>query len=597
MPDKVRRATDKELVKLENKISGIYKRSQKELKKGWADYMEESAKDISEYETAYKTALKTNDTKKIRKAKENLKDAKLRQTLMNDHYKSMINDVTTKIANVNKIALAYINDKMPMIYSMNHNAIAPTAKSLGVDFSIVNEHAVRNLIKSGDIKLPYKKLNEIKDKRWNTKKLNSSVLQGIIQGESMDKIADRILPVVDNNKSASIRNARTMVTGVENQGRFDSFKELQDMGTVIKKKWISVADDRTRIWHLVMDGQERELKDSFVDGNGNKLKYPADPDGKPETVYNCRCGIEPVIVGFKDKEGNVNYIDRTLHEETRHQKEIDKEITTRENATKKGKEENVNNSGSWINDKEAPPSYLEFTNAKDYRTAKDKYINKYGEEQYYQLKELQEKHTSDWYFGFDDVERKTEMAKRFDDTITKLQERYELANNMHLTIGEYDLVKDKLTEIQKLRATGDCAAQAWINPDTNEGVIGYFMGHGSTFDYDLKYRNEALREKKELLSVFANDSAEGIAIHEYGHLMSEYLDLGMVYEEKNSLEYYEWYKSLTKEEIKKGVSKYAATNRGEFEAECFAELQTNNPRLIAVKYGEYLMRAIKNAKK
>lgn len=332
MPDKVRKATDKELVKLENKISGIYKRSQKELKKGWADYMEESAKDISEYETAYKTALKTNDTKKIKKAKENLKDAKLRQTLMNDHYKSMINDVTTKIANVNKIALAYINDKMPMIYSMNHNAIAPTAKSLGVDFSIINEHAVRNLIKSGDIKLPYKKLNEVKDKRWNTKKLNSSVLQGIIQGESMDKIADRILPVVDNNKSASIRNARTMVTSVENQGRHDSFTELEEMGVVSKKKWIAVADERTRTWHLVMDGQEQDLKDKFVDGNGNKLRYPADPEGKPETVYNCRCGIELVPIGFRDKDGNINYIDRSLHNETRHEKEIAEEIKERRKA-------------------------------------------------------------------------------------------------------------------------------------------------------------------------------------------------------------------------------------------------------------------------
>lgn len=337
MPDKVRKATDKELVKLENKISAIYKRSQKDLRKQWTAYMEQSAVVISEYQKAYEAALATRDMKKINKAKEDLKDAKFKQTVYNDHYRSMLNDVTTKIANVNKIALAYANDKMPAIYAMNHNAIAQTAKSLGIDFTIVNEHAVRNLIKAGDIKLPHKKLNVAKDKRWNTKKLNSSVLQGIIQGDSMDEIADRILLIVDNNKNAAIRNARTMVTGAENQGRLDSFFELEEMGTVLKKKWLAVADERTRTWHLVMDGQEQELKDKFVDGNGNKLMCPGDPSAKPETVYNCRCGIETVIIGFRDSNGKINYIDRSLHEDTGHNAKVQEELKIRESANKKQK--------------------------------------------------------------------------------------------------------------------------------------------------------------------------------------------------------------------------------------------------------------------
>lgn len=39
------------------------------------------------------------------------------------------------------------------------------------------------------------------------------------------------------------------------------------------------------------------------------------------------------------------------------------------------------------------------------------------------------------------------------------------------------------------------------------------------------------------------------------------------------------------------------TNRGEFEAECFAELLTGNPRPIAVKFSEYLNRCVESAKK
>lgn len=308
MADKIRKATDKELVKLERKISGVYRQSQKEIKERWTAYMEQSAVKINQYEKAYDAAVISQDAKEIKKAKKALKNAKLEQTLYNDRYKEMVGSVTDKLYDANKIALAYANDKMYKIYSMNHNAIAPTADSLGISFTIVNEKTVRNLAKSGDIKLPYKKLNKIKDARWNTKKLNSAVLQGIIQGDSMDRIAERILPIVHNNESAAIRNARTMVTGAENQGRLDSFQELQDMGTVIKKKWIATLDDRVREWHAEMDGDEVDLDENFVDGNGNELQYPGDPDAEPETVYNCRCAMEAVIIGFKDENGKTNYL-------------------------------------------------------------------------------------------------------------------------------------------------------------------------------------------------------------------------------------------------------------------------------------------------
>ena len=51
---------------------------------------------------------------------------------------------------------------------------------------------------------------------------------------------------------------------------------------------------------------------------------------------------------------------------------------------------------------------------------------------------------------------------------------------------------------------------------------------------------------------------------------------------------WKWYKSLSKDDIINGVSSYAATNRSEFEAECFAELLTGNPRPIAKQFSEYL---------
>ena len=95
-------------------------------------------------------------------------------------------------------------------------------------------------------------------------------------------------------------------------------------------------------------------------------------------------------------------------------------------------------------------------------------------------------------------------------------------------------------------------------------------------------------KKGEVLSTVFDNSPEGLAIHEYGHAISNGLTRGIAYDDPVSVEYWNWYKSLSKEDIRNGISSYAATNRGEFEAECFCDLQTNSPRPLPKKFGEFL---------
>lgn len=322
--NKVRKYTDEQLKKLERRIAREYSSAQKELKKKWKDYMDMVEKEIKPYQSAYDLALKSGTKQQITEAKAALENIKKDFTLSSPRYNEMIDNLTDRMAHVNETAISYINDKTPDLYIVNHNAIAPTAKSLGINFNIINENTLKNVTMEQSLPLP-KKLNVAKDKRWNAKKMNSSLLQGILQGESMDKIARRILPIVDSNQAAAIRSARTMVTQAENKGRLDSYHELQEMGTIVKKRWIATADERTRESHLEMDGEEVDLDETFSNG----LQYPADPDGDPSEVYNCRCSMETVILGFMDADGNVNYIDQSLHEESEHAKDIEEEIEKR----------------------------------------------------------------------------------------------------------------------------------------------------------------------------------------------------------------------------------------------------------------------------
>ena len=335
--DSARKWSDKKLKKMEAEISDIYGSATKEISEKWVAYMERTNQKISKYQQAYDEAVKSKDADSISKAWDELVKAKTSQTLGNEYYQNMVNDTTTKMAEVNQIALAYANNQMPSVYAFNYNFADSDMQKLitntGIDFSLADEATVKRRILDGDIKLPKKKVDIPKDKRWNTKQLNSSVLQGIIQGESMKDIAKRILPIVNNNEKAAIRNARTMMTGAECQGRVDRYKNLEEQGVVTKKVWIATGDNRTRDWHLEMDGQERDVDEDFEDGLGNLIQYPGDPSAEPETVYNCRCAIKSHIIGFRRADGSISYIDESESDaESFHKAEIEAERERRNEA-------------------------------------------------------------------------------------------------------------------------------------------------------------------------------------------------------------------------------------------------------------------------
>lgn len=59
--------------------------------------------------------------------------------------------------------------------------------------------------------------------------------------------------------------------------------------------WRTAADERVRPAHQVMDGQTVAMGEMFVDGDGNRLEFPGDPNAPIETIANCRCWREPSV--------------------------------------------------------------------------------------------------------------------------------------------------------------------------------------------------------------------------------------------------------------------------------------------------------------
>lgn len=287
MADKAHILTDEKLEEMEKRLSAIYSRAEKEIQKTADEYFSKFAKqDEAKRKLLEQGKITEDEYKKWRKGK----------VMYGKRFTDMKEQCAKQLLNVNQTALAYVNGELPEVYAINYNALESAVDGVGgYSFTLVDADAVRNLAVTDTSLLPYKDIDPKKDIPWNMKKINAETLQGILQGESMDKIAKRLRNVQEMNRTQAIRSARTIVTGAENKGRQDSYARAEADGIILQKEWLATNDGRTRHSHAMLDGAIVDQDKKFDNG----LMYPGDPSGRPEEVYNCRCTLVAKVNGFK----------------------------------------------------------------------------------------------------------------------------------------------------------------------------------------------------------------------------------------------------------------------------------------------------------
>lgn len=281
--DKGRELADKELLRLERSLSKEYATAKKEMKAKYNKFMQRVADKDKE-----KRALLTAGAI----TKSDYDEWRANQTYRAKWFKDMIQTLAKDQTAVNKRAAAIINGATSGVYAEQFNYgtyMVEKAAKVDTAFTLYDKGAVRNLNAKAEIKIT-------KDIAWNNRKINSALMQGILQGESIPDIANRLARIPDMNAGAAVRNARTLMTSAENEGRLDSFERAADMGIKLKKTWIATLDDSVRASHAELDGETVELDEPFSNG----LMYPADPSGDdPAEIYNCRCTMIVQIAGFE----------------------------------------------------------------------------------------------------------------------------------------------------------------------------------------------------------------------------------------------------------------------------------------------------------
>ena len=228
--------------------------------------------------------------------------------------------LTQDLINTDKMAADIINGKIPKVYTDAYNLTVYKAElgayyeglSMIPNFTVYNTNAIAFLAKSPQLLPINVNLNIGKDFVWNKKHIATAISQGILQGESIPQIANRLMQVTNMDYNAAIRNARTATGAARNQGYYDATEIINEegkkYGLEMVKTWSAVHDARTRDSHLFLDGTHPNKDGLFGVGYlQTPLRFPKDPHGAPQEVYNCRCTLLSQIKDIDHSKDRTNY--------------------------------------------------------------------------------------------------------------------------------------------------------------------------------------------------------------------------------------------------------------------------------------------------
>lgn len=294
-PNEADRGTDRALADLERRINSVYSQAAKELQEEIDAFFKHFADQDKKMQDLI--GQKRNGKEWTEK---DYQQWRLNQMGRGARLEALRDKLAERATEAKEVALAYVNDATPGIYSLNRNYTAYTIESVhpSADFTLFDEQTVKRLIVEQPDVMPYYPerlaLKRGIDLAFGKQQITASVTGSILQGRSIKQISDDLqYRIVTMSRVSAIRAARTAVTAAQNAGRMDSYAAADEMwGIKSKKKWVATKDLRTRHDHGMADNQIVDYDQPF-DVGGYKMMFPGDGSlGAPgHELYNCRCTV------------------------------------------------------------------------------------------------------------------------------------------------------------------------------------------------------------------------------------------------------------------------------------------------------------------
>ena len=295
--------TDAELKKFEKKINTVYKQAEVDIKKKMKDFN-------AKYKV--KEAKHLNELAEGKITQDQFDGWKAGQVFQGKQWQAKKDQIADTLLHANETATNIMNGQMTNIFAVNANFMSyslETGANVNFGFGLYDSATVSNLLKNDPQLLPNKKVNKAKDNAWNRKKIARQTTLGIIEGEDLDTIANRLGNVLGiQNKNAMLTQARTAMTSAQNAGREASLDAAKELGINVNKKWMCTLDNRTRDQHRRLDGQTKPTNKPFEIDN-LKIRFPGDPQAHPSLVWNCRCTMIGDLVDYPSTYDRYDNID------------------------------------------------------------------------------------------------------------------------------------------------------------------------------------------------------------------------------------------------------------------------------------------------
>lgn len=295
--DWMSRKQDEQTEQLEERLTALYANAENEIRAKWDDFMSGFEKeDTARRKLVESGSMPEDEYTAWRKT----------QILKSNQYSKAVESMSNMLVETDVAAMATVNEELPQVVAESYDFVQglgfQAAEEAGLTsgtFQIYNARTVQALIKDNPDLMPKPSVDIPEDQRWSKDRINREITQGIVQGESIPKIANRLSRVTTMDRNAAVRNARTAMTGAENLGRYQSAQDLRENGIPIEEVWMATPDDRTRESHRLLDGTTRDESGYFGVGIiDTPLRFAGDPLGAPEEVYNCRCRTGIVLQGI-----------------------------------------------------------------------------------------------------------------------------------------------------------------------------------------------------------------------------------------------------------------------------------------------------------
>lgn len=282
--------TDKLLERLEGRLNEEYKRA-------FRDVRDKADAYFSKFERLDK--IRQNQVLSGKLSKPDYATWRRNKMLTGERWAALRNQLAEDLTHTNQIAAAMVRGELNEVFAINANYseyLIENGMRTNYGFTLYDRDTVANIVTNDPDIIPWRPAVDVADDlRWNRQMITSHITQGILQGESIPHLADRLLKTVNNKQVAAVRTARTAVTSAQNAGRQMVYDKARKMGISIKKEWVATLDGRTRHDHGMADGQQVPTDKPFVVG-GYEMMYPGDMSAPAHLTYNCRCttvAVEP----------------------------------------------------------------------------------------------------------------------------------------------------------------------------------------------------------------------------------------------------------------------------------------------------------------